>query len=203
MGRSAIRGAGQSRRGLPLPRPACGERSETKSPGEGESPRKLSTEFAEAAPHPDPLRVSFARLGPAGGEREKPRARFFQPATPSRSRRASRPSFAVISRPPRTEGAGNAGRPMRPIAACALVESKSTRVSQVTPESPGIPRAMVYGLFRALPGDRAFLPPSPAKVAFRELDASVGASGPHVFAVRFKCSRQLHHRRPPHPAPRP
>src|SRR6202521_2726201 len=43
---------------------------------------------------------------------------------------------------------------------------------------------MVYGLFRALPGDRAFLPPSPAKVAFRELDASVGASGPHVFAVR-------------------
>src|SRR6202051_4035551 len=60
-----------------------------------------------------------------------------------------------------------------------------TRVSQVTPESPGTPRAMVYGLFLALPGDRAFLPPSPAKVAFRELDASVGASGPHVFAVRI------------------
>src|ERR1700730_17132721 len=43
---------------------------------------------------------------------------------------------------------------------------------------------MVYGLFRALPGDRAFLPPSPAKIASRELDASVGASGPHDFAVR-------------------
>jgi hypothetical protein len=28
------------------------------------------------------------------------------------------------------------------------------------------------------------LPPSPAKVAFRQLDASVGASGPHDFAVR-------------------
>jgi hypothetical protein len=49
---------------------------------------------------------------------------------------------------------------MRPIAACAEVVEVSTRVSQVTPESPGIPRAMVYGLFRALPGDRAFLPPS-------------------------------------------
>jgi hypothetical protein len=31
-----------------------------------------------------------------------------------------------------------------------------TRVSQVTPESPGIPRTMVYGLFRALPGERLF-----------------------------------------------
>src|ERR1019366_4586389 len=29
-----------------------------------------------------------------------------------------------------------------------------TRVSQVTPETPCIPRAMVYGLSRALPGDR-------------------------------------------------
>src|ERR1700686_1445973 len=51
---------------------------------------------------------------------------------------------------------------------------------------------MVYGLFRALPGDRAFLPPSPAKAAFRELDASVGASGPHVFAVRVSAVRQWH-----------
>src|SRR5258708_27655041 len=51
---------------------------------------------------------------------------------------------------------------MRPIAACAMVVVESTRVSQVTPESPGTPRAMVYGLFRALPGDRALLPPSPA-----------------------------------------
>src|ERR1700676_2144000 len=68
---------------------------------------------------------------------------------------------------------------------------------------PAFPAQWFYGLFRALPGDRALLPPSPAEVAFRELDASVGASGPHVFAVRFMCSRQLHHRRPPHPAPRP
>ena len=89
---------------------------------------------------------------------------------------------------------------MRPIAACAMVVVERTRVSQVTPESPGIPRAMVYGLFRALPGDRAFLPPSPAKVAFRELDASVGASGPHVFAVRFHAVRYRRirvHRIPP------
>src|SRR6202034_2276012 len=43
----------------------------------------------------------------------------------------------------------------------------------------------VNGFLRALLGDRAFLPPSPPRsFASRELDASVGASGPHDFAVR-------------------
>src|SRR3984957_1976463 len=112
-----------------------------------------------------------------------------------------RPSLAMNFLTLRSEGAGNAGRPMRPIAACAMVVVERTRVSQVTPESPGSPRAMVYGLFRALPGDRAFLPPSPAENASRELDASVGASGPHGFAVRLKRLRQRRRRRPPHPRP--
>jgi hypothetical protein len=82
-----------------------------------------------------------------------------------------------------------------------MIVVERTRVSQVTPESPGTPRAMVYDLLRALPGDRAFLPPSPAENAPRELDASVGASGPHDFAVRFSAVRQerIHvHRIPPH-----
>jgi hypothetical protein len=48
--------------------------------------------------------------------------------------------------PSENKGAGNAGRPMRPIAACAMSVVERTRVSQVTPESPGMPRAMVYGL---------------------------------------------------------
>jgi hypothetical protein len=38
-----------------------------------------------------------------------------------------------------------------------MVVVERTRVSQVTPESPGIPRAMVYGLYRALPGEPGFL----------------------------------------------
>src|SRR5450432_3509519 len=56
-----------------------------------------------------------------------------------------------------------------------------------------------YGLCRALPGDRAFLPPSPREYGFAlpgranktsaRLDASVGASGPHDFAVRESVSR--------------
>jgi hypothetical protein len=44
------------------------------------------------------------------------------------------------------------------------------------------------------------LPPSPAKVAFRKLDASVETSEPHAFAVRFSTVRYRHirvHRIPP------
>ena len=81
-------------------------------------------------------------------------------ATPSRSRRVYRARYGLLVPPSSSEGAGNAGRPMRPMAACAGVVIERTRVSQVTPESPGIPRAMVYGLCRTLPGDRAFLSPS-------------------------------------------
>jgi len=65
-----------------------------------------------------------------------------------------------------SEGAGNAGRPMRPIAACAMSVVERTRVSQVTPESPGIPRAMAYGFLRALPGDRLVDTVIPEKICF-------------------------------------
>ncbi len=60
------------------------------------------------------------------------------------------------------------------------------------------PRNGFNGLLRALPGDRACLPPSSAVA--RQLDTSVGASGPHDFAVRFSAIRQERirvHRIPP------
>ena len=50
----------------PLTSPrARGEVGLRSNPGEGDSPRAA---LAEAAPHPDPLRASFARLDPARGE---------------------------------------------------------------------------------------------------------------------------------------
>src|ERR1700685_133446 len=92
---------------------------------------------------------------------------------------------------------------MRPIAACATGSKKRTHVSQVTPESPGIPHAMVYGLSRARPGVPGLLATViPEKLASQELDTSVGVPGPHVFSVRFKRRRLRHHPRPPHPPPR-
>src|SRR5258707_6324753 len=53
---------------------------------------------------------------------------------------------------------------MRPIAACAIIVVERTRVSQVTPEfTQHSPRNVFNGFLRALPGDRAFLPPSPLR----------------------------------------
>src|ERR1700730_8374470 len=63
------------------------------------------------------------------------------------------------SRPLRIEGAGNAGRPMRPIAACAMVVVERTRVSRVHRNHPAFPTQWLYGLSRALLGARAFWPP--------------------------------------------
>src|SRR5579872_3784757 len=75
-------------------------------------------------------------------------------------------------------------------------------VTTVTPETPGIPRAMVLTVsFVLFLVSRAFLPPSLAGCR-RKLDASVGASEPHVFAVRLARHSSKAPKRPPHPAPR-
>jgi hypothetical protein len=81
----------------------------------------------------------------------------------------------------------------RPVteASCAKVES--TRV--VATGHRKHPRHPLHngfnGLLRALPGDRAFLPPSSLRsLLLTNLNASVGASGPHDFAVRISTVRQ-------------
>jgi hypothetical protein len=89
-----------------------------------------------------------------------------------------------------------------PAASCAKENKHTSIVTTVTPVSPGIPRAIGFnGLFRALPGDRAFLSPSLAEGHFRQLDASVEASGRHGFTVREQRFRLVRHPRPSHPAP--
>src|SRR6266852_4340571 len=61
------------------------------------------------------------------------------------------------------EGVGNAGCPLHPRPRVPFVLVERTRVTTSTPESPGIPaRNGFNGLCRALPGDRALLPPSSA-----------------------------------------
>jgi len=81
--------------------------------------------------------------------------------TRSRSRDVIRPRLAINFLALRSEGAGNAGRPMRPIAARAMVVGRTHTRCQVTPESPGTPRAVVYA-YTCTPRRSAFLPPSPA-----------------------------------------
>jgi len=54
---------------------------------------------------------------------------------------------------------------------------------QVQPERPGLPCAMVYGLWRALPGVRALIATvAPRETSREKLDPSIGGSGPHAFA---------------------
>jgi hypothetical protein len=110
--------------------------------------------------------------------------------TTSRSRGLICPRFARDFLTLPSEGAENAGRPMRPIAACAMSVVERTRVSQVTPESPGTPRAMVLRLISCSPRRPGFLA-TVARAPWRELDASVGASGPHVSAVRMPALSSL------------
>jgi hypothetical protein len=58
-------------------------------------------------------------------------------------------------------GRGECRVPAAPAASCALCSGRSARVTTSTPESPGIPaRNGFNGVCRALPGDRALLPPS-------------------------------------------
>jgi hypothetical protein len=48
-----------------------------------------------------------------------------------------------------------------------MIVVERTRVTTSTPESPGIPaRNGFNGFLRALPGDRAVLPPSPSGYVF-------------------------------------
>ena len=70
-------------------------------------------------------------------------------------------------------------------------------------EHPTFPAQWLYGLYRALPGEPKLSchRRSRAALASQELDASIRASGPHVFAVRFSRARQSQHQRPPHPRP--
>jgi hypothetical protein len=112
--------------------------------------------------------------------------------------------LACSFRPLISEGAGNAGRPMRPIAACAMSVVERTRVGQVTPENARhSPRNGFNGFLRALPGDRAFLPPSPLRnLHLRNLTPASGRQNHTTSPSASGIARQARRPRPPHPAPR-
>src|SRR2546430_17672440 len=99
------------------------------------------------------------------------------------------------------EGVGNAGCPLHPRSRVHLVVVERTRATTSTPESPGIPARNCFNVFlRALPGDRALLPPSLTDMfclspfvptQLRELYACVGWSGLYYFAVLYCIFRSL------------
>src|ERR1700682_5301067 len=119
----------------------------------------------------------------------------------SRSRRVFRARYSFISRPLQSEGAGNAGRPMRPIAACAMSVIELHALVRSHRNHPAFPTQWFTAyLYRALPGERLFCHRRLARLLAR-LDTSTAMSGPHDFAVRIRRFRQRRHPRPPHPRP--
>ena len=83
--------------------------------------------------------------------------------------------------------------------ACKIKKHTSI-VTTVTPGSPGIPRAMVLTVSFVLFPVTGLV--CHRRLAFTaKLDASVGASEPHDFAVRISTVRQPCYQRPPHPVP--
>ena len=105
--------------------------------------------------------------------------------------------------PPKEEGARKTGCALHPrshVQVCA--KQKRTRAYRFSGEHPAFPAQWCYDLYRALPGDRLSCHRRPREaLASQELDASIGASGPHDFAVRVtRCSSKAHPR-PSHSAP--
>jgi hypothetical protein len=111
--------------------------------------------------------------------------------TTSRSRGPICPRLAVEFPYPPVRGRRECRVHAAPVVSCAI-DTKNTHTSiQVQRRHPTFPAQWLYDLYRALPG-RAGLVVTVAleKLASQELDASIGASGPHDFAVRISTVRQ-------------
>jgi hypothetical protein len=103
---------------------------------------------------------------------------------------------------PKIEGAGNAGRSMRPQPRVRNKKAHERSHHGHTGNHPAFPAQWFYGLLRALPGDQACLTPSPA-LLIADLTPALGRQNDTTwpYASRPRSSRALP--RPPHPAPRP
>jgi hypothetical protein len=75
------------------------------------------------------------------------------------------------------------------------------QVTTGLPRLPGFPCAMVLTASFALSPVTGLSCHRHQRNYFHQLDASVGASGPHDFAVRVSAFRQARHPRPPHLLP--
>jgi hypothetical protein len=123
--------------------------------------------------------------------------------TPAHSRDASRPSHAQKSTASENRGRGECRVPVAPAASRA---KKTKHTSVVTARFTGETRhsrtRMVLTVSFALSSVTGLsCHRRLAKIASAKLDTSVGASGPHDFAVRACAARLAPPPRPPHPAP--
>jgi hypothetical protein len=115
------------------------------------------------------------------------------------SRGAMRPSFASIFALDKKRAQGKPGARCTRGPVCNCYWQKRTRAYRFSGGNPAFPAQWFYGLFRALPGDRALLPPSPALLsanltpASRCRDHTASPSATTALVIR----RHRVHRIPP------
>jgi hypothetical protein len=120
------------------------------------------------------------------------------------SSRRIAPELCIVHRPRKAEGAGKAGWPHAP----GLSRKRNLREREnhrYRRRHSGLPRAVVYGLYVLSLVSQCLFATIASQHAFgacTRLDASVGASGPHDFAVRKSAVRLSAPSRPPHSASR-
>jgi hypothetical protein len=101
----------------------------------------------------------------------------------------------------KSEGAGNAGRQCTRSLACKNGKARK-QVTTGSPDNTGIPCANGFTAYSVLSLVIGLCCHHRRQNRFRRFDASVGASGPHGFAVRFTSHALRGKKRPPPPAPR-
>src|SRR5207253_4052076 len=103
----------------------------------------------------------------------------------ARSRGALRPRFASSFALLNLEGAGKTGCLLHPRSRVRFAQTKLHTSIQGSWSIPAFPAQWLYGLLRALPGERLFCLRRRADTS-AQLSASTAAPEPHDFAVRFR-----------------
>ena len=119
----------------------------------------------------------------------------------TRRRRAPRVDATSMS-PENNEGAGNAGCALHPRSRVQNCAKKRTRAYRFSGGNPTFPAQWFYGLRRALPGDRAFLPPSPARYFSRTWRQRRGVRTTRLCRPRRLAFVSRNPSRPLHPTAR-
>jgi hypothetical protein len=115
------------------------------------------------------------------------------------------PELCIVCCPPEIGGRREdrvLPAPAVPCAVCAMARA-CTRAYRYRRSIPAFPAQWLYGLLRALPGERLFCLRHPRDAfASRRLNASTATSGPHDFTVHLRRARLSRRQCPPHPTAR-
>jgi hypothetical protein len=120
-----------------------------------------------------------------------------------RSRGPDRPRFARSSRPSEKERArGRPGARRTRGLVCQCATRTRTRAYRFGGDTPAFPAQWLYGLSRALPGERAFLPPSLRECCSQSLTPASRRQDHTILPYATGHARQSRPSRPPHPTAR-